>query len=267
MWFNLIKWDIKAHRKSLLIWSTAMIALIYSGMIKYGGYSASGQDIKEMMSGFPEVLKAFFAIGFVDISTLRGFYVIFYVYFAVMAAIHATMLGAAIVAKEEYDKTADFLLTRPIKRSAVISAKAIATLIQLAFLNLVTMVTSILVVAQYNKGEQINGLIIKLMIGMFFLQLLFMTLGFCFAAIIPNPKKSASYAAGLLMTTYLLSVAIDVNNNLEPLKLLTPFKYFDGKVLGFGVGFQSGYILLSIALMAALMIATYYFYQKRDIHS
>jgi ABC-2 type transport system permease protein len=263
----MVKWELKAHRKSLLIWSVSMVLMIYAGMIKYGGFAASGQDINELMSALPKGLMAFFGVGVFDLTSIQGFYVIFYVYFAIMAAIHAAMLGASIVAKEEYDHTADFLLSLPVKRREIITSKAVATLIQMVVFNLVTMVASITIVAMYNKGEPINGLILKLMLGMFFLQLIFMSLGFCFAALVKRPKKAASYATGVLLTAYILSVGIDINNKLDPLKYLTPFKYFDGKVLAFFGGFEAQYIILALVLFVGMMGATYYFYQKRDIHN
>jgi len=65
----------------------------------------------------------------------------------------------------------------------------------------------------------------------------------------------------------MLSVAIDLNDKLEVLKYVTPFKYFEAKYLMFGSGLDVGYILLSAILIAAFTTITYRAYSKKDLQS
>ena len=48
----------------------------------------------------------------VDVSKISGYYSILFVYILLMATIHAAMLGADIIAKEERDKTSEFLFVK-----------------------------------------------------------------------------------------------------------------------------------------------------------
>ena len=42
---NIVKRELKAHLKSLLIWCGSMVFLIYAGMIKYSAFSETGHVI------------------------------------------------------------------------------------------------------------------------------------------------------------------------------------------------------------------------------
>ncbi|MGO4269064.1 hypothetical protein AB4Z22_04335 [Paenibacillus sp. TAF58] len=72
------------------------------------------------------------------------------------------------------------------------------------------------------------------MVGMFILQLLFMVTGTSIAAVLKNSKKAASLSTGILRITFILSIAIDLNEKLESLKYLTPFKYYEAKNIMYG---------------------------------
>ncbi|HQD53175.1 MAG TPA: ABC transporter permease subunit [Bacillota bacterium] len=59
-------------------------------------------------------------------------------YFLVLlfGGIYAAILGSGIMAKEEEEKTIEFLLARPVSRSQIITGKLFTLLIYLLFLNL-----------------------------------------------------------------------------------------------------------------------------------
>jgi ABC-2 type transport system permease protein len=57
-----------------------------------------------------------------------------------------------------------------------------------------------------------------------------------------------------------------LNENIEGLKYLTPFKYFEAKNVMFGGGFEFIFVLLSGVLIAAFTAATFLFYKKRDLN-
>lgn len=78
-------------------------------------------------------------------------------------------------------------------------------------------------------------------------------------------KTAASASTGVLQFTFILSMLIDMNDKLENLKYLTPFKYYDAKGLMSGGGFQPIFLTLSLLTAAVLLTITYVFYSKRDM--
>ena len=262
---NVFMREMKSNRKGLIIWSIIVILLIASGMGKYAGLSASGQSINDLLAQMPPTLKAIMGIGTFDLTTATGYYGVLFIYVAMMASIHATTLGANIISKEERDKTAEFLFLKPISRNKIITSKLLASFINILIFNLVTFVSSILMVQKYSKGEAVIGDITRLMVGMLILQLIFLSIGTAIAAISKHPKTAPSLAVGILLFTFMLSIAIDLNNRIENLKYLTPFKYFDAKSLMYARGFEPVYVILSIVIIAVLFWATYVFYNSRDL--
>lgn len=263
---NVFLREMKASRKALIIWSIGVILMIASSMGKYAGLSASGQSINDLMAQMPQSLKAIMGMGTFDLTTATGYYGVLFIYLAMMATVHATMLGATIISKEERDKTTEFLFLKPISRSKIITSKVLASLVNVLIFNIVTFVSSILLVQKYSKGEAVIGDITRLMLGMFILQLIFLFIGTAIAAISKHPKTAPSLATGILLLTFMLSIAIDLNSRLENLKYLTPFKYFDAKNLMHARGFEPVYLILSIVIIAVLFRATYVFYNSRDLN-
>ncbi len=262
---NIILRELKSIRRSLIIWSSGIVFLIYVGMIKYDGFSKAGESANEMMASLPPAMKAMFGLGDLDLAVASGYYVIFLMYFTLICGIHAIMQGAIVLSKEERDKTADFLMVKPVKRHHVISMKIIASLISLVILNAVTWIASVLVVDIFNEGPPINDLIATLMVGLFILQLFYFSIGLLFGVVLKNTKKATGAATGFILSTFVLSAAIDMYSEIDYLKYLTPFKYFDGKLI-YLEGLNRFNIGLSFAIIAVAVGISYFMFQKRDLH-
>lgn len=257
--------ELKAHRRPLIAWCIGMVLMVVSGMGKFAGATASGQSMNDILAQLPRAVKEIFGIGPFDLSKASGFYGMLFLYLAIMAAIHAAMLGAGIIAEEEVDKTAEFLFAKPVSRSRVITSKLSAALFNIFILNIVTLVSSILMVNYVGKGEDVTSDIIKLMSAMFILQLIFMFIGTGIAAISKNPKSAAALATGILLITFILSKAIDLSGRLDVFKYLTPFKYYEAQNLLYGGRFNLVFVTLSGVIIAVLFVSTYVFYKKRDL--
>jgi ABC-2 type transport system permease protein len=96
---------------------------------------------------------------------------------------------------------------------------------------------------------------------------LFLVIGSALAAVKKKPKTAPSLATGILLLTYMLSIAIDLNENIESLKYLTPFKYFEAKDVMFGSGLEPISIIISVIVTAILLVVTFTFYKKKDLNS
>jgi ABC-2 type transport system permease protein len=263
---NIFNREMKAHRKSLIIWCVGMVLMVFSQLNKYDATSSNGQSLNNLMLAMPKSLQAILGSLSFDLSKLSGYYGLIFIYLALIATIHASMLGADIISKEERDKTSEFLFVKPVSRSKIVTAKLLAAFSNIFILNIVTLISSIAIAEIYSKGEPMTWVIVNLMMGMFVLQLIFMVLGTCLAAVSKNPKSASSLTMGILLTTYVLYSAIGLNSNLEVLKYLTPFKYFDAKNLNSSIGFEPVFVILSGLIIAVLLSATYVFYRRRDLN-
>lgn len=265
MFMNIFIIEMKAHRKGLIIWAFGILFMVASGMGKYAGLSTTGQSMNELLSQMPKSMQAIMGVGTLDLSKASGFYGVLFLYLVLMATVHAAMLGANIISKEELDKTAEFLMVKPISRNKIITSKLLAGLMNIVIFNIITLVSSLAIVGKYGKGEDLSADIVVLMIGMFVLQLIFMLIGTAIAAASKKPKTATAISTAVLLITFMLSIAIDINSKLENLKYLTPFKYYEAENLMFGGGFQGIFVILSAIIILAMVSITYVFYKKRDL--
>ena len=262
---NIFIREMRSNLKSLIIWSISMLLLVLTGMVKYSGVAAAGSASVELFNSMPESLKSIFGLSGVDITSVGGFYSMFFLYFILLATIHSGMLGATIISKEERDKTADYIFTKPRSRNGIISGKLFALLANILVINGVTCISSIITVAMYNKGESLNGKIIVMMLAIFILQILFAGMGLLASALTGNSKKATAVTTFAILSTYALAIAINIKSDLGVLRVLTPFKYFDGVDIMNGKGMEMNLILFSGVISVIMIYASCYYYKKRDI--
>lgn len=260
---NIFLRELKANRKALVIWSACMILFVLSGMGKYTAYSSGASN--EVFEKMPYTMKALLGFGSFDVTTISGFFAFLFPYLALATAIHAALIGSSIIAKEERDKTTEFLMVKPVPRKAIITSKFLAALLNVAVVNLVTLASSITMVGAYNKGKDISGEIEIFLLSMFIVQLIFLSLGALLSAIMKNPKASGSLASGILFGSYVISKVTDLTDRVNALNLFSPFKYFSYQSIVNGEGLSLGIVILSLALAAAFSSLTYFFYIRRDL--
>lgn len=262
---NIYLKELKGRYKSFIGWSFGMLFMIAAGMNKYGAFEKSGQNINELFAGLPKGLAAVFGIGQIDILSASGYFSLLFLYLIVMAAIHAALIGSRIIAEEEIDRTAEFLYVKPITRVKIITLKLAAALTYIIALNLVTLSLCVSIVGAYNKGESATSLILLMMAGMFIAQLLFMSVGATAAAVLKKPKLAAPVATSYLFAGFFLYLWLEITDKLPSLKYLTPFKYFDGKVIVKESKLDPVYIAISAATIIVMLAVTYVFYRKKDL--
>lgn len=262
---NIFIREMKAYKKSLIIWCLGMIAMIGGGMGKYAGYSNYDGSMNEVLDIFPKSVLNIMGISDFDLTKAIEFYGVLFLYIILIATVHSVMIGSSIISKEERDKTTEFLFSKPVSRSKVITSKLLAAILNSIILNIVALISSFFIVRYFNENDEILREIALLMGGMFIVQLMFIVIGSLIAAISRKSKKTSSIATGVLLSTFMLSIIINANDDFEKLKYITPFKYFEAKAVILENGFQPVFIIISIFIIAISLIGTYGFYKKRDL--
>jgi Putative exporter of polyketide antibiotics len=261
---NIFIREMKANRKALIIWSVCMFLLVVSGMSKYTAYS-SGGAASDVFQKMPYSMKALLGVGSFDVTKISGFFAFMFMYIEITAAIHAVMLGSGIIAKEERDKTTEFLMVKPVSRTTVITSKFFAALVNVAVIGLVSFASSVLMVGAYNKGKDITGEVAVFFVSMFLVQLVFLSLGMMFAAAMKRPKASGSVATSIMMGTFIIAKITDFTDRINAINVLSPFKYFSYKDIVDGKGLNTGIVLITVLIIAVFTAFTYFFYRNRDL--
>ena len=257
--------ELKANLKSLLIWSAIIALLIVIAVAKFAAFAGNPETLKILDSMPPALLDALSMRAF-NLTTLSGFYGVMFIYFGLMGAIAAAMWGSDIISKEERDKTVEFTLVLPVSRAQVVTAKALAALVNCIALVLITWAVSLVAVRSYNPDPTFFRFLALEMQAMLVIELIFLAIGLLLGCSMKRYKISGSVAVGIILMTYFLSVASALDERLDFFKYFSPFKYFDSGELFRSGKLEVSYLLLSAAIIVVCVIAAYQLYRRRDLY-
>jgi len=262
---NIFLRELKANLKSLVIWSVIMIVLIIMAVSKFTAFAGDPATVKMLDSMPPTLLDAFSMRSF-NLTTLSGFYGIMFIYFGLMGAISAAMWGSDIISKEERDKTVEFSLVLPVSRSRVVTAKALAALINCIAFVLITWAVSRVAVQSFNPDQAFYDYLSLQMRALFVIELIFLAIGLMLGCVLKRYRLAGSIAVGIILATYFMSIVSGMEEKLDFLKWFTPFKYFDASELFRNGRMDSTYLLISAAIILVCVTAAYLVYNRRDLY-
>lgn len=259
--------ELRSTYKSLIGWIVGVLFLQLSGYSKFEGFkSASSNSINTITNAFPRPLAVLFGMYDLNISSLIGYFGILYVFFALIAAIHAGLLGAGIISKEERDKTSEFLYTRPISRTKVLTAKILAGGVNVLILFMVIAVSSVIGVAIVNgHNYNLSGQVMSLMWGILVFQIFFFSMGIFFAGLFKHPKLPTLAVTAAIVGSYFVSALSQLSDGLNWLRFVTPFRWVAAPSIIYAGHIAYGYVALAIGLSVLFIVLGYVFYKKRDL--
>jgi ABC-2 type transport system permease protein len=262
---NIFLRELKDNLKSLLIWSAIIMLLIFMSAAKFSAFAGDPSTLKMLDSLPPAMLDALSMRGF-NLTTLTGFYGVLFIYFGLMAAIAAAMWGSDSISKEERDKTVEFSLVLPVSRSRVVTAKALAALVNCVAFVLITWVVSLVAARSFNPEPGFNKFLALEMQSLFVIELIFLAIGLLLGCAMKQYKLSGSTAIAIILVTYILSIMVSMEAKLDFLKYFTPFKYFDaGELLRTG-HMNVTYLFLSLLIIVFCVAVAYLVYRRRDLY-
>lgn len=259
--------ELKSTYKGLLGWIAGVLLFQLSGYSKFEGFKSAGStSVNAITKAFPKPLLIIFGMNDLDVGKLIGYFGILYVFFALIAAIHAGLLGASIIAKEERDKTSEFLYTRPISRTKVLTAKLLAGAVNVLILFAVISISSIVGVAIVNNyNYNLTDQVMNLMWGILLFQLFFFCLGAMFAGLFKNPKLPTLAATAVIVGSYFVSAISQLKDSLDWLRFVTPFRWVAAPSILNAGHVAPGYVVLGTMLSIIFIVFCYAFYNQRDI--
>jgi len=261
---NIFFRELKTNLKSLLIWGVIVVLFVMIGVSKFSAYFEN-PEMLAILDSIPPAMLAAFSFEAFNLTTVTGFFGLMFTYFALIVSIAAAMWGSDIISKEERDKTVEFSLTLPVTRSRVVTAKALAALVNCIGLLLITWGASLASAQRYKPDGDFYRFLALLMLALFIMELIFLAIGLFLGCAMKRYKRASGVAVSVLLGTYFLSIISALNRNLDFLKYFSPFKYFDAPML-MRSRFDLTFLGLSAAIIVACMAGAYWTYSRRDLY-
>jgi ABC-2 type transport system permease protein len=262
---NIFLRELRANLKSLLIWSGIVVVFSLVGFGKFSAYY-NNPDMLVVLNALPPAMLAAFSMSAFNLTTLVGFFGIMIPYFGLMLSIAAAMWGSGVISKEERDKTVEFSLTLPVTRNRVVTAKALAAMVNCIGLLLITWGASVVSVSRYHPDARFHQFFALCILALFIMQSIFLALGIFLGCAMKRYKRASSAAVSLLLVTYFLSIVSALNRDLDFLKYFSPFRYFDPALLLHESRLDLGFVGLSLAIITVSMAGAYVAYARRDLY-
>ena len=262
---NIFLRELKANYKSLITWSVVISLFVMIGVTKFSAFEGNPEMLAILDSMPAAVIDALSMRAF-NLTTLTGFYGVMFIYFGLMGAMAAAMWGSDIISKEERDRTVEFSLVLPVTRARVVTAKALAALVNCIVFVAVTWGMSIVAIQQYSPDQAFYDFLALEMQAMFMLELIFLGIGLLLGCAMKQYKLAGSTAISIILVTYFMSVISGLHEDLDFLKYFTPFKYFDAGELFRTGSMDANYLLISAAIIVVSVATAYLTYNKRDLY-
>lgn len=260
---TMISHELKQNKISLIVWTAGIAALMAVCIFIF-------PDMKEEMDGVSDIFASMgsftqaFGMDKISFGTLTGFYAVECGnILGLGGAFFAALAAVSVLAKEEKEHTAEFLLTHPVSRASIVTDKLIAVIGQVLILNAVVYALAIGSIAMI--GEEIPWKEVSLMhLAYLFLQL--EIAGICFGISAFLRHGSIGIGLGIAVVLYFLNLIANITESAEFLRYITPFGYAEGSDIVTNVSLDTKLILLGMLYGAVGILAAYVKYCRKDIH-
>ena len=256
--------ELKRDRVKLIVWTAAIAFMLCVSIILYPQMTSQMNEMGDMfaeMGGFSEA----FSLDKVNFGEFAG-------YFAVECgnvlglggAFFAALLGISALAKEERERTAEFLLTHPVSRGYVVLQKLAAVIAEILILNL--FVAAAAVVSTLAIGQKIDGkLFFCLFLGYTLMQIEIACVMFGLSAFLRG--NGLGVGLGFAFVLYFMNILANLSDKCEFLRYLTPFSYADGTSIVANGGLEAKYLIPGLAFALLGVAAAFIQYNRKDIRA
>ncbi|TGE38536.1 ABC transporter permease [Desulfosporosinus fructosivorans] len=264
---NMFLHELNAYRKSTVIWTISLAVIVILFLVMFPAFSSNAEELKKLLESLPLALRNAIGLSLDNIGSLLGFYsTLTFLYITLCGAIQAMNLGTSIVSKEVREKTADFLLTKPVSRVQIMTAKLLAALASLAITNAIYIVVASITASIVTSQAFSMKIFLLISATLYFIQLMFLALGVVVSVVAPKIKSVLPVSLGTVFAFFFISMfgsAIGDDN----LRYITPFKFYDPAYIIQNASYETSFIILEVGLITLAIVASYIIYVKKDIDS
>ena len=266
---NLFLNEMRRNAISLIVWMIAITLLISLTMAVYRTFVENQSKILGMMSLVPKGALQFKGISnFNDLLSVLGFYSVNnIIYMMVLGSIFAIVLSSNILLKEEYNKTAEYLLTRPLTRSEIFFSKLAVIFLYVFLLNLVTALAGFICMELVKTGPFSIRAFLILSLYTLLLNLLFGAIGLFLSTLVKRPKPITAFSIGLVLIFYFIYTLSKITESASKIGYLSPFRFVNMDAINPAYKLDFWHLLYFIGISLLLAGLSYRLYNRKDIYT
>ncbi len=262
---NIYRHELRLRMRSVLIWSAGILALHLLYLSFYQSFAGQAALLNQLKSSFPPEFLAAFGMDGADLSQVLGFYSFIFLLVQICLAIQAGNYGFGLVSVEESQRTADFLLTRPVPRGHILVSKALAACTALAVSGALVWADAFVLINLFRGAYAYEPATLALLLaGIPLFQAFFFSVGLAVSLLVGRIRNVTPYGLGLGFGMYALGAFSGMLGE-TPLEWLTPFKHFDAARIVQRRAYDARFLWLNAAVTLLALAFSYWRYLRRDI--
>lgn len=261
---HIFLYELRSRWKSLIVWSVLFWLFLWLSMVKFDSFGVAGQDINQLLDNFPPTIQAVFGMDGLNLATLSGYVGTVYLYAAVLAAIFAGNLGASVIAREEQDKTAEFLYTRPLGRQKIFYEKILAVGVYVGALWMTLTLGFHLAIAPFSPTDTDQRFIWLIAGSLLLIMLCSAGVGLFAGSLLS--KNSGRLVAFFVLGSYLATTIAVLSQPLEWLHFVSVFSWFQAADILQTMALEPLAIVGALGLTFSTVLGAAIWHEHRDIH-
>jgi ABC-2 type transport system permease protein len=254
--------EMRRGRLALIVWTGAIGFLMAVCIGLFPEMKDQMGEISGMFASMGSFTQAF-GMDRLQFGTLLGFYGIECGnILGLGGAFFAALAGIGALAREEKDRTAEFLLTHPVSRASVVVQKFLSVLAQVAVLNICALAVALAMIALIGETVEMKKL---LLIHAAYFAMQVEIASVCFGLSAFMRTNALGVGLGLATGLYFLNLIANIAPSAEALKWITPFGYAETADIVEAGRIQGEKLALGMGIGAAFFLAGLAHYLRKDI--
>ena len=258
-----MKHELKQGQTTLLIWTSVIAFMLAACILIYPEMETQMGDVGSMFAEMGS-FSAAFGMDRLNFGEFMGFFgVECGNVLGLGGAFFSALLGISVLAKEEKEQTAEFLLTHPISRRKTVTQKLFSVLLQIIILNIIVIAVTFISILIIGEEPEIRPLLL-LFLAYFILQAETAAI-FGISAFIS--QSGLGIGLGIAALFYFLNIVANLTEDAKFLKYITPFGYTEGADIIADKCLKTEYLSVGLIFTALGIGIGFYRYCTKDIHS
>ncbi len=259
---QLTVFQLKTNKKQIIGWSISIFAIMFLYMILF----PSVQDMAQVkMEAMPEELMQFMGLDdFSDMSDFVAYFGMIYNMILIAISIFAVVLGAGVIAKEEKNKTIEFLYALETSRTEIYISKFLTAYIGVLIVIINAAVSSV-ICGVINGGETFDlWAVVTIVKCASVTPFVFLGVGIMVAGISAKISGASAGSVVVILSYVLGFLSTMVSENLSWIRYFSPFEMLNPTE----ITEISGELIITLScywgVMMVFVVIGGIIYRKRD---
>jgi ABC-2 type transport system permease protein len=260
----ILTYSLSRFRGQIVGWGLSLALLAGFLTAFYDTIAEQKESYMQLLSGYPKEMWALFATsGVAQMFTPAGYLNLeFFSYMTLVVGIYAVLAGSTLLAGDEENGTLDLILGHPVSRTALFAGRSLAFLLATLAILAITWLGFVVVVPGTMMDAGAGELALP-MVSLFGILALFGTLALLLSMLLPS-ARAAAMASGIAMVgCYFINVMANIDDSLQPLADVLPFKYYQGGLAIDGMNWNEWWMMLGVS--ALFVFIAWWRFSRRDI--